>query len=310
MLSIIIPVYNSEKYLRSCIESIIFQSYQDLEIILIDNNSTDDSLKICLEYVTKDKRIKLLSEEKKGAAAARNCGVRAATGDYITFVDSDDYMRNDACEILVDIMEENACDMVCFSFNIVDESGCKLNWYEPNLKRYTKRKCCYTGIEVAKIFLTSRDIEGFGWNKAFKRSFIEENKIVYDESKMAYEDMAVFFEALLKANKILLCQEKLYYYRQVRSSLTHKNYESKSLEYNDSVGRIRILAKENGLIKQAYIFIASRYVWNSYARLDSDRGKKRIIFLDFLKLFWYVLTGLKSEKLKTLVKVVIIYVKQ
>ena len=309
MLSIIIPVYNSEKYLRSCIESVIYQSYHDIEIILVDNNSTDGSLKICQEYAERDKRIRLLSEKKKGAAAARNCGIRVAAGDYITFVDSDDYIRNDAYKILTDIMEENNCDIVCFSFNIVDENGLKLDWYEPNLKRYTKLKCCYTGIEIAKIFLTSRDIEGFGWNKIFKRSFIEENGILYDESKKAYEDMAIFFEALLKADRVFLCQEKLYYYRQISSSLTHINYGFKDLEYDDSVNHIGILAERYGLINEVCIFKASRYVWSRYAELDNDERENIIILSDFLKLIWYILSGLKSEKFKTLVKATLIYLK-
>ena len=107
MLSIIIPIYNSEKYLRDCLASVIDQTYKDLEIILVDNNSTDNSLKICKEYAAKDNRIRLMQERKKGAAAARNLGIKAAKGDYITFADSDDYLREDAYEILLNRIKKN-----------------------------------------------------------------------------------------------------------------------------------------------------------------------------------------------------------
>ena len=162
MLSIIIPIYNSEKYLRDCLASVIDQTYKDLEIILVDNNSTDNSLKICKEYAAKDNRIRLMQERKKGAAAARNLGIKAAKGDFITFADSDDYLREDAYEILLNRIKKSNCDIMCYSSHIVDELGNKKGWYEPQLRRYEKGKCCYTGEEAAKIYLTSRDIEGFG----------------------------------------------------------------------------------------------------------------------------------------------------
>lgn len=306
MISIIIPIYNSELYLRKCLDSIISQTYKDLEIILVDNNSTDSSIEICKEYAEKDRRIRLMQETKKGAAAARNLGIKVAKGNYITFVDSDDYLRKDAYEILVDTIQNNECDIVCFSFHIVDELGKKLGWYEPRLHRYISRKCCYTGKEAAGIYLTSRDIEGFGWNKFFSRKFIEENNILYDENKTAYEDMAVFFEAILKADKIVFCDEKLYYYRQNHDSLTHKEYANKNNDYISSNKTIVLLAKANGLDKEANTFIARQYIYGAYN--EFKRGEKEQLYNEFgnAKTIWYILTGLKSEKIKMIIKALVI----
>lgn len=306
MLSIIIPIYNSEKYLRDCLASVIDQTYKDLEIILVDNNSTDNSLKICKEYAAKDNRIRLMQERKKGAAAARNLGIKAAKGDYITFADSDDYLREDAYEILLNRIKKSNCDIMCYAFHIVDELGNKKGWYEPRLRRYEKGKCCYTGEEAAKIYLTSRDIEGFGWNKIFTRKFVEENAVLYDESKIAYEDMAVFFEAILKAERVSFCAEKLYYYRQVGSSLTHKQYENKNKDYISANNTIIALARQNGLNREANIFIARQYVYGAYNKMKNGEKVKACNELGKLQILWNIFVGLKSEKIKMLLKALLI----
>lgn len=308
MLSIIIPVYNSEKYLTECIESLINQSYEDIEIILVDNNSTDNSINICREFRKKDGRIIILSEKKKGAAAARNCGIKAAKGKYITFVDSDDYVQNDAYRILIEIIEKNNCDAVCFSFCNVDEDGNRLNWYEPCLQKYTRRKDIFTGKEVAGIFLTSRDIEGFGWNKIFQTSYIRDNNFCFDEDKTAYEDIVLCFNAILGCNKVALCEEKLYSYRQVPLSLTHTNYMKKNMEYADSVAQIIASAERAELLREAKVFNASREIWKAYDELKN--GKYRSFYFKYgkIKTLWFIFSGLKSEKWRTVLKATIIYI--
>lgn len=306
MLSIIIPIHNSEKYLRKCINSIVTQSYYDLEIILVDNNSTDNSLKICKEYENADRRIKVVSESESGAAKARNRGVNVATGEYITFVDSDDYIRQDAYESLINTIKKNNCDLVCFSFNVVDEKGNILDWYVPNFKRHIKDKGYYSGKEIAKLFLTSRDIEGFGWNKVFRKAFIDEHKIMYDESKTAYEDMAVLFKAILQCDKVCLCNEKFYYYRQVKSSLTHIDYEKKRKEYDDSISQIVRAAVKNGLIYEKGVFLASRFVWQKYNEYKEKKISKISMPYSRIKMGFYILSGLRTEKIKTFIKLLLI----
>ena len=195
---------------------------------------------------------------------------------------------------------------MCYSFHIVDELGNKKGWYEPQLRRYEKGKCCYTGEEAAKIYLTSRDIEGFGWNKIFTRKFVEENAVLYDESKIAYEDMAVFFEAILKAERVSFCAEKLYYYRQVGSSLTHKQYENKNKDYISANNTIIALARQNGLNREANIFIARQYVYGAYNKMKNGEKVKACNELGNLQILWNIFVGLKSEKIKMLLKALLI----
>lgn len=308
LLSVVIPIHNSEKYLDNCIKSVISQTYENIEIILVENNSTDNSLNICQKYAKQDRRVKIVYEKKKGAAVARNCGIMYSTGTYIAFVDSDDYLREDAYEILMSSMKNKHADMICFSYKNVNEDGAELKWYEPSLSRYEKRNEIFTGKELASIFLTSRDIEGFGWNKLFRRSLLIENNFMFDENKRAYEDMAVLFELLSKCDRAILCPEKLYFYRQVSSSLTHADYVLKYQEYRDSLQQIMNCAESMGLFKAAEVFDISRTIWSDYNSLKNGMKIDDITLkYSFKHVFQKLIFNLKSEKLKTVAKAFFLY---
>lgn len=120
-ISVIIPVYNVAAYLSICIESVLSQDYSALEIILIDDGSTDESGKICDEYARNDKRIHVIHQNNSGAAAAKNMGLKAATGKYLSFVDSDDFLEPDAYSHMVQVIQENKADVVQCSYR--DEIG-------------------------------------------------------------------------------------------------------------------------------------------------------------------------------------------
>ena len=138
LISVVIPVYNTEKYLKECIDSVINQSYNNLEIILVDDGSTDNSLEICNKYADMDKRIKVIHKNNGGLSDARNVGIENANGKYITFVDSDDFIENDMYELLYnDVCENNAeiagCDYYLFNSlstsksDNITEKKCVLN---------------------------------------------------------------------------------------------------------------------------------------------------------------------------------------
>lgn len=308
MLSVIIPVHNSQKYLRRCINSIVNQTYRDMEIILVENNSTDSSANICEEYKILDKRVKVIYENKVGAAAARNCGMHYAKGEYITFVDSDDYLEENAYECIMYKVEETKVDLVCYSFTFVDENENKINWYTPNLSRYKKKKY-FSGIDIASIYLTSRDIEGFGWNKVFRKSIFVDNNIKFDENKKAYEDMSILFDAICCCKKAALLPKSLYFYRQVSNSLTHETYVKKNIEYHDSVNSIIKSADNVGLKKQAEVFLLSRKIYTLYEDYKNhnqmDSGF-RLKSNELLQYMWLIVRYYKSEKIKMIFKLFVV----
>ena len=144
-ISIIIPVYNVEKYLRECLDSCINQTLEDIEIICVDDYSTDNSYKILEEYQQKDSRIKIFRQEKNNKqGAARNRGLEIATGEYVWFVDSDDYIDTNACQILYDAIKEFDVDMLCFSaLKFVDTNDGREFIYD---------EYCHQGVQINKIY--------------------------------------------------------------------------------------------------------------------------------------------------------------
>lgn len=124
LISIIIPVYKTEQYLKRCVESVLAQTYQDLEIILVNDGSPDNSLKICYEYAEMDRRIKVVNKENGGVASARNAGIDLAAGEYIGFVDSDDYIEPDMFELLVGLINEYKADISICGCYVETSGGC------------------------------------------------------------------------------------------------------------------------------------------------------------------------------------------
>ena len=308
-ISVIIPVYNAEKYLCECVDSVLNQTYRNLEVILVNNNSKDNSLEICLDYEKKDSRVVVLNEVQSGAAVARNTGIKNATGEYVTFLDSDDYIRLDTYQHLMSMFQANEYDAICFSYSIVDEKGKRLGWYEPDLKRYIKYNNSFTGIDIARFFLVSKDIEGFGWNKIFKRDIMIKNDFHFDENKVAFEDMAVFFDLLLKCNSIGVSSEKFCNYRQITSSLTHIDYNNRNKEYSEAVENMVETSNKYGLQVEAEVFLVSRYVWSVYTELKKEKNRLRPLPFPVYKCVYLIGRWLKSEKYRTLVKLIIIWLR-
>ncbi len=304
LVSIIVPIYNTDKFLKRCIDSILEQSYIKIELILVDNNSTDDSIKICENYVKKDSRVKFFSEKSPGAAAARNRGIREATGEYITFVDSDDYLDIDSIERLVGSMQKEGADMICYSYRIISEVGRQLGWKEPDLRRLEGK--IFTGKEAARLFLISRDIEGFCWNKLFKNSLLKENNFCFDTQKTAYEDMAEIFELMTKCEKIIFCASKLYYYRQTQYSLSRLSYADKNIDYKEAVRKIICISDRLGLKREKEVFSISRYVWARFDKIRQTGEMDEPCYYNILYMIRCIFY-LKTEKIKTLLKALYVW---
>lgn len=205
MISIIVPVYNAEKYIRSCIESILAQTFTDFELILVDDGSPDNCPAICDEYAEKDSRIKVIHQENGGVSSARNVGLNTATGQYIMFCDSDDYVFGDwVADMYFGISRYPEALLVANVEYGVDRNVCAAD--APIAVDVEFKQCSY-------YTLYKTGLSAYVVNKIFKRDIIMNNNIRFDESVGFSEDVQFTCEYLRHCKEIRLLDKKLYYYR-------------------------------------------------------------------------------------------------
>lgn len=218
-ISVIIPVYNVEKYLRQCLDSIVEQTLEDIEIILVDDGSTDSSLKICKEYAQKDNRIKVFEQQNQGAGAARNRGLGLAQGNYLYFMDSDDYINQDALEKLYTKIIKTNSDICICKHKLHDEKTKLLKeaYWLPKIKIIPNQETfSYKDIpdKILQICFPTPFI------KLYKKSFVINNNICFQEIKTC-NDVFFCYASLIMANKITFINEYLVTYRtNQKNSLT------------------------------------------------------------------------------------------
>ena len=237
-VSVIIPVYNSEKYVEKCICSVMAQTLPELEIIIINDGSIDESGKILRKLAQKDSRIILLEQENKGVAAARNLGVEKATGKYLTFVDGDDYLQEDYIEKMYSLAEKETLDMVICGLTYVDEGGKELNKIIPGVyKRLENEEWTFRISAVC--------------SHLYKRELWEKYDVKFQSGERG-EDMPVslFFSAVCP--RIATLPECGYYYVQHASSAVHnfKGLEKYSLPYKGLENTLTRVNKIGILLKQ------------------------------------------------------------
>lgn len=210
LISIIVPVYNVEKYLRKGIESILNQTYKNLEVIIIDDGSTDNSGIICDEYANADKRIHVIHQENKGVARARNAGLKLAGGKYIGFIDPDDYIDEKMFEILYRNIKDKDSDIAICSIYRVETNGVQRLWYQ----KFDEEKII-EGEDVFKRFADDT-FGGMVWNKLFKRDIIRH----YFPDMRSGEDVCWLMKIFLDVQKISYINQPLYFYIKRKESLT------------------------------------------------------------------------------------------
>lgn len=216
-ISIIVPIYNTEKYLKRCLDSIINQEYKNIEIILVNDGSNDGSLKICNMYKEKDKRIIVIDKEHSGVSDIRNIGIKKATGDYIGFVDSDDYIDKDMFKNLINAIEKYKCDIsMCDlkeTYNTNDESKpCKLKYVKMDK------------IESLKQLLYDKNIGNYLMVKLFKKELFK--NIEFPVGK-TYEDISTTYKLFSKVDSIVYIPVPMYhYYQRSDSIVNNKTRES------------------------------------------------------------------------------------
>lgn len=204
LVSIIIPIYNVEKFLEKCIDSCLNQTYENTEIILIDDGSTDSSGKICDEYQNNNKNIFSFHKNNGGVSSARNEGIKRSNGEYIIFVDADDYLAKDFIEYMINLMSITKADMCisknCFMSNeeqqIVEDNIVKLN-----------------NINATKL-LMSPMVQVGCWNKIYKKDLLNNNNIRFSEDLFFGEGLEFIIKSAQKSNLVGVGERKVYYYRK------------------------------------------------------------------------------------------------
>ncbi len=227
LISVIVPVYNVKKYLQECLNSIINQTYRNLEIILIDDGSNDGSEKICDEYLNKDNRIKVIHNSNVGLSGARNAGIEKAHGRFIQFIDSDDYIDTDTIEIIHDLAIGHNADIVCFSHYILNNENLYCE-YDSTTKELTS-------MEAIKKVILDDKIRNYTWEKLWKRELF--NNIRFPVGRK-FEDILTTPLLMEKADKILLYDVPKYYYRQRKDSIMGQQSKSLRVQYIESVFEI------------------------------------------------------------------------
>ncbi len=212
LISVIIPVYNVEKYLKICLESVLNQTYQNLEIILVDDGSKDKSGQICDEYSKKDERIKVIHKENGGLSDARNVGIENSFGKYICFIDSDDYIDVKFLENLYSIIKKYNADISVCCYKIVSENSDHLKVEEK--REYSEE--VWNNEQSYKELLLFGKLENYIWNKLFKKSLF--NGVCFPKGKKM-EDIGTTYLLLDKAKKIATTNYVGYFYMQREGSI-------------------------------------------------------------------------------------------
>ncbi|HEM6089882.1 TPA: glycosyltransferase family 2 protein [Streptococcus suis] len=213
LVSIIVPIYNVEKFLPRCIESICNQTYENIEILLINDGSTDESEQICVDFMARDPRIRYFLKENGGLSDARNYGIERACGKYLAFIDSDDFVESDFILRLYDALVQQNASVAIAGFSKVDENGTILK-----KEQLENEELVLTGREVCKKLHSEKgQVFVVAWNKLYKKELFTNLK--YAKGKL-HEDEYLAYQLFYEIERIAIVEECLYYYVERRESIT------------------------------------------------------------------------------------------
>lgn len=296
LVSVVVPVYNVEKYLENCLLSIVGQTYRNIEILLVDDGSTDSSGQICDLYSKRDSRIKVVHQKNQGLSGARNTALDIARGEYITCIDSDDFVSELLIEKLVEAITEYKSDISVCGTVYCDENSTTLR------SQVVERTKVIEGKEQIRNMLSCFDIATMAWGKLYRKELF--TNVRYPVGKYN-EDVFTTYKLLAKSKRTVVINQGLYYYRQVPESITHSTFSMKHL---DAIEGTLIRAE---FVKNAYPHYGS-YAYatvvhtccKNYERMIlatyydvSVEGSIRKIILSHIADFWLFSTSAITTKL-------------
>ncbi len=279
-VSIIIPIYNTEKYLAQCLDSITSQTFEDFEYICVNDGSTDNSLKILEQYANKDNRLKIINQKNKGSSAARNMALKHIKGKYISFIDSDDFVAKDFLEKLVNIAEKDNSDIVYCRHTVYCSAD---NKYIPDKNKEKLKKLFYKYSKTTNNKIKKRCILNIVENsssvcfKLYKSSIIKNNDICFFENIYAEEDYAFNILTNIYSSKISFLEEDLYFYRKQITSITAKNTDDFRINSIKSfILLTKVLNTRNLLIKNKILmrFISHKFLSTIGKNLSIEKQKE------------------------------------
>ncbi|MBO5091601.1 MAG: glycosyltransferase [Clostridia bacterium] len=291
LISIIVPVYKVEKYLSECIDSILAQTYENFELVLVDDGSPDNSGKICDEYASRDKRIKVIHKGNAGVSSARNTGLDNANGDYITFIDSDDFVDKRYLEVLYNSLKQNDSDISICKF-----SAYKNGNYIASLEKFPKsitvdfldnRFVNY----LSQYFNFKKNIMGSCWRTLYKRELIGHYRL--NQNLKICEDLLFLITLMCEAKKLSFSNEVLYFYRSNESSAI-RSYKENYLENNIFLDKELIMLLSNKskriekILKNYRGFLCYLVLTNEMLHKSGQEKKENIVRIkrnDFYKNF-------------------------
>lgn len=235
LISVIVPVYKVEQYLSRCIDSIIHQTYRNLEIILVDDGSPDRCGEICDEYAERDNRIKVIHKENGGLSDARNVALDVMTGEYVIFVDSDDWIDCEACETVLHKIIEEQADIVVFGYSGIDSSG------KVSEKIFRLKGEISKSMGMRSLILNEMSIGNYAWNKIYKSSLFEEVRF---PKGFVYEDQGTTYKLFHKANRIFVFPVSFYNYYKRSDSITTIWYRPIAIKSRLKFWKERLLLME------------------------------------------------------------------
>ena len=294
MISVIIPVYNVGNYLHVCINSVLKQSYQDFEIICIDDASTDDSLEILEYFAKKDSRIKIIKQDfNQGPGHSRNCGLNVAKGKYIFFLDGDDWIDFNTFEVLINKADENNLDLLFFNeinfHGETHEFSIGNNLDDKFITKYENKVFNHFDLDKKDLFKLSNNL----WNKLYRKSFLDDNNIQFYNENLTYENIPFFYNVMTSADRISVITGMFYNYRKNEFLLGKSNNELIFDIFNIYWYVLDVFIK-NKQIYQYYKRVLLNYIFSNLEmkyNLINDELKKRFfietqsLFCNFIKYY-------------------------
>lgn len=263
LISVIVPVYNVKKYVEKCLDSILRQKYKNLDIVVVDDGSTDGSGEICDKYATKDKRVRVFRKKNGGLSDARNFGLRKAKGDIVAFVDSDDFVNEDFVGAMLGSMKKNNADVVVCGYNDIVPN-------EENM----------SGEEAAVKLLTHHEnVDTVTWNKMYKKSLFLGNEIWFPVGKK-HEDTLTTYKLLAKAKNVSYINKSLYYYIDRKSSIMNTEKIEGRLAMRELAAKeaVDYFCNHNDLRQAAEIsLLLAKYAYLDFAiagKINENDGRK------------------------------------